>query len=118
MVLVHKSRVMSKITKIKEEENKEVLIEDVLKFVTSYLNQQTEPSVLFQLDVIIAIYEFERFLKYEMDYVEGKDDEKYSEIFNTLMETIKFDKIRFFDLSSNERAQYIKSVLKPLTMIN
>ena len=109
---------MNKITKIKEKVNKEILIEDVLNYVTSYLNQQAQPSVLFQLDVIIAMYEFNKFLDLEIDYLEGKDDKKYSEIFNILMETIKFDKIRFFDLSKNERVRYIKSVLEPLSMIN
>ena len=109
---------MNKITKIKEKENKEILIEDVLNYVTSYLNQQAQPSVLFQLDVIIAMYEFNKFLDLEIDYLEGKDDKKYSEIFNILMETIKCDKIRFFYLSKNERVRYIKSVLEPLSMIN
>lgn len=111
---------MNKITQIKEEIIEEIKIEDVLKYVTSFLNQQVDPEVFFQLDFILAIEEVNQLSKIDVDkaFLDGNMEKELAELFINLMESLKFDKIRFSDLSKTDRIQYVKSIKESLSMVN
>ena len=93
---------------------------DVLKYVTSFLNQQVDPEVFFQLDFILAIEEVNQLSKIDVDkaLLDGNMEKELAELFINLMESLKFDKIRFSDLSKTDRIQYVKSIKESLSMVN
>ena len=111
---------MNKITQIKEEIIEEIKIEDVLKYVTSFLNQQVDTEVFLELDFILAVAEVNQLSKIDDDkgFLNGNMKKELAELFVNLMESLKFDKIRFSDLSKTDRIQYIKSIKESLSMVN
>ena len=113
-------RVMNKITQIKEEAINEINIEDVLKYVTSFLNQQVDPEVFYQFDFILAVYELNQLSTIDADkaFAGGTMEKELAEFFINLMESLKFDKIRFSDLSKTGRIQYIRTIKESLSSVN